>query len=224
MIETLRQSSLRAWLTCPAEFYEKYILGLADEFNPVLELGTHYHSEVESYHLGRPYDDKLIGVYTEVIKPEPGELVEHSFEFTPLHPIFETALDIPFTGTIDLAIPGKRLQDLKTSSTSWSQTKADKAMPDLSGWYPELSGVQATAYLSYWHQEHGELLPFDFAVIRKDIRKNGQPYPLKLIRTERTLSDFARFHDLCQKVISDIRRERDFTCICRDQKHKLVLA
>jgi hypothetical protein len=221
MLPSLRQSTIRSWLTCRAEFYEKFVLGLPQEFIPVLELGTHYHKEVENYHRGQPYDAALIASYVEAVKPVPGELIEYEFSYIPRHPIFGTELDIPFTGTIDRVNPGEALRDFKTSSSSWSQTKADKALPDLSGWYPDTSGLQATAYCMYWWQEHGELLPFDFVVLRKDTKKDGSIYPVKSVRTVRTVEQFAQFFDLCQQVITDIQTETAWACTCINQRHSL---
>lgn len=222
MIKQLRQSSLKSFLTCPAQFYERYVLELPEVFSPVLDLGTHYHKEVERYHLGQDHDQKLIEPYIQAVKPVEGELIEHQFEYVMKHPILGTELDIPFTGTIDRVVPNEFLADLKTSSTSWSQTKADKTMPDFSGWFPEMSGLQATAYCYYWWQEHGELLPFDFVIFRKDIKKNGDKYPVKSVRTYRTLEDFAHFYDLCEKVIYDIKHEKDWSCQCQNQEHKIA--
>ena len=221
MLQLLRQSMIRSWLTCPAEYYQRYELGIEQPFTPALELGTHYHKEVERYHLGKPYDEQLIAPYTEVVQPITGELIEHSFTYIPIHPVFGTKLDIPFTGTIDRVNPSMALTDFKTSSSSWSQTKADKALPDLTGWYPETSGLQATAYCMYWWQEHGEVLPFDFVVLRKDRKKNGDIYPVKTIRTTRSIDNFAMFFDLCEQIITDIQNETEWLCTCINQTHVL---
>lgn len=204
MLKALSVSKLRCWLTCPADFYDKYILGI-EEYNPDFDFGSRYHKAVEVYHLtGETID--LIKAYTDIVPRDHVVEVEKPFEAILRHPETLEPLPLPFRGIIDAVGVSGALIDLKTSEKSWSQRKADE-------------DLQATAYLYYWWQEHGELPEFNFVVARK--HPTPRIKPLDILTTKRTIQDFANFWLLANKTIKDIQAEETWACRCYNQAHTL---
>ena len=196
---TLRQSSIRAWEYCPAKYRATYELGLnLGEYDPNLMYGTMVHKMVEEYHLtglGNPLIDRYTGEY----QSRDFVYVEHSFSWDmPL-------TGITFTGTID-RIREHDLRDFKTSKVSYSQRRVDE-------------DIQATAYLAYWYDKTGDIVPFGFDVLRKDKRANGAEFPLQVLATTRTREQLKMFELYCEQIAEAISRETEFRCTCRTQEH-----
>lgn len=207
----LRQSSIKAWLDCPARYYASYVLGLdTGSGDPNLTFGTHFHAEVENYHLGKPYDKELLAGYTAQYPIVPGEQVERAFHVMLKHPKTGEELAVPFTGIVD-RLTTTEIIDYKTSSVSWSQNRAD-------------ADVQATAYLYWYWQTYGALLPFRFIVYRKDKPHWDAERRVQSITTARIVEDFTAFWLMCNKIIKDIEREERWPCYCRNHEHDWVSA
>lgn len=221
MIASLRYSSLRTYLECPGKFYEQYILGL-ESWIPELEYGTMLHAEVEKYHKGEEYSD-TIEPYAEWHKAtgEPHGRIEAQFLVPLAHPLSGEDLPVPLSGTMD-RITDKRIYDFKTSSKSWSQSKADAPLGKPDFWGTDYSGMQATAYCYAHWLETGEILPFSYVIFRKDTRANGKPYPVKTVDTTRTLEDFTRFWHICADAIAEILTRTDWPCACATKEHLIM--
>lgn len=222
MTPTLRQSQIKCWLTCRAQYYAQYILGInLGEGDPNMDFGTFVHKQVENYHLGLDYDDHYLAPYMEVYQPEDFTRVELAFKFTPVLPELYNRHNLPavFTGVIDRYWKQDGLHDLKTSQSSYSQTKVDAPLGISSSFGYDGTGLQATAYCYYWWQNRGTLVPFTFDVLRKDTKKNGQAYPLQRVTTTRTVEDFKNFWLLCNTIINDISDETEWACTCKSQVH-----
>lgn len=205
--KSLRQSSIKCWEKCRAQYFAQYILGInLGEYEPALFNGTMVHAEIEKYHLGKMYDETIVAPYAEVIKPVVGEFVEERFEFVPDH--LGEKLPVPVTGIIDRVMPGEALYDLKTSSTSWSQRRADE-------------DLQATLYLYYWYQEHSELLPFTFVIYRKDWKPTSRFDQIQTVTTTRSVKDFDRLWLHMYKTLEDISNEEEWSCACKNQEHSV---
>lgn len=221
--EYLRQSQIKAWLNCPAQYYAQYVLGInLGEHDPNMEYGTYIHKQVEEYHLGHEYDATDLGPYLEVYSPDDFTRVELAFSFTPHLPGSLTGRDnLPayFTGIIDRYWKEDGLHDFKTSQSSYSQNKIDAPLGISTSFGYDGTGLQATAYCYYWWQNRGTLVPFTFDVLRKDRKKKGERYPLQRVTTTRTVEDFKNFWLLCNKLINDISNEEVWPCNCRSRAH-----
>lgn len=198
----LSQSAITSWEFCRAKFYAEYILGLKlSDNDPNLWYGRHVHKQVENYHLGHDYDADIVRRYAEVYPSPAFVSVEQRFSFQP------ALLDIPFNGVID-RVAATGLHDVKTSTGSWSQRRADES-------------IQATSYLAYWHHATGELVPFTFDVLRKDQRTNGEAFPLQSVTTHRTLDQLKAWQYQVAKLVHDINQEYIFACSCSSQEHAI---
>lgn len=190
---TLRQSSIKTWLKCPRDYYEKYILELPQAFDINLDFGHRVHAAIENYHKGQPYEAELIKDYTEAYAPDDINESERQFALI-------VTSDIVLTGTID-GINHQELRDFKTSASSWSQRRADE-------------DLQATAYTWAWYQMTGKLLPFSFIILRKDWLPTSRFKPVQVVTTSRTLDQLRDFELLCQKVAGEIEQEYLWECKC----------
>lgn len=221
----LRQSSLNAWITCRAKYYGQYVLGLRlGDGDPNLEFGTMLHKQVEHYHQGKPYDVELLKPYTDEFPAVPeDDQCEVPFSVPLIHPGSGQSLPWILTGTIDRINALSGLYDLKTTRYSISQAAIDNPLVGY--------GLQATTYLyaawtDQWRLGAGEIKlvdlqpkPMSFIIWRKDLRANGERFPVKTITTTRNFADFADFWELCRRVIAQIEQETVFPCSCRNQEH-----
>lgn len=217
---TLRQSSIRSWLKCRAEYFGQYVLGLDLYYaDPALDFGTHFHTQVENYHLGKPYDQGLIAPYVAQYEQADFEAIEEPFSFVPVNPSTGEALRASITGRVDRRTK-TAMHDVKTSRTSYSQAKVDAVTGSQGLWY-DGTGLQPTIYLWQHWQTHGELLPFIFDVYRKDKPQWEPERRLQVITTQRTVDDFERCWLMLNKVIAEIEAETVYPCSCRDEAHKM---
>jgi hypothetical protein len=207
-MSTLSQSAIKCWDTCPAKYYAQYVLGVnLGQGDVHMDWGTAFHKEVESYHLGTRYNEELISSYVAQYPRLDGDAVEVGFEFTPRLPATDEALPVTLTGIID-RLSWNEIRDLKTSSVSWSQRRADE-------------DIQATLYCYFIWQELGELLPFTFMIYRKDWKPTSRFSQIQEVTTTRTVEDFKSFWLMTNKVILDIQSESVFPCTCRNEEHKI---
>jgi hypothetical protein len=162
------------------------------------------HKQVENYHLGEEYDQEIVAPYAAVVPVNDNNTqVEVSFKFTPVYN--DEPLRAEVTGIID-RMDDTGLYDLKTSSVSWSQKRADE-------------DLQATMYCYYAYQTYGKLLPFTFVVYRKDWKPTSRFDQIQFVTTTRTPSDFDRLWLLMNKAINDIQAETEWPCHCRNLEH-----
>lgn len=208
---TLRQSSIKSWLYCRAQYYAQYVLGVPLGLgNLNLEFGTMFHSEVENYHRGKAYNEDLISGYIKHYEPVGDPEVSFEFKID----------DIRFTGMVDLMLPDET-RDLKTSSTSYSQTKIDHVLGATTTFGYDGTGLQATAYTYWRYLQEGNIYPFTFVIYRKDKPLWTPERRIQQVTTTRTEQDMHIFEQFVRNIASQIEQETEYICSCNDKEHQV---
>lgn len=206
------QSKLKSWKFCPAGWYIQYILGL-DFYSPHFDLGKDYHASVENYHLNSrraagqqlPCNLEDIKPYTEAVAASEFLEVEKRFRTVLHHPTTGKALSLPMSGVIDRVVSENLLADYKTSASAWNQNQVDDILGE--------KGLQATIYCFAWWEMTGVIPDFEFDVQRKDPGPRTKAFDR--YTTNRSIEDFARFHDWASAVLKEADRAMFYSCTCQ---------
>lgn len=208
---TLRQSSIKAWLQCRAQYYAQYILNIPLGLGDIhLSFGSQYHLEVEHYHRGEDYNAELIAGYISHFEPEGEPEVPFTFKIG----------DVRFQGIVDLLLP-EETRDLKTSSSSYSQSKVDHVLGTRSPWGYDGTGLQATAYTYWRYINEGSILPFTFVIYRKDKPLWPAERRIQWVSTYRSERDMKIFEQFVINIAGEIEQETAFTCTCANKEHEI---
>lgn len=214
----LSPSRLSAYDWCPAQYYERYVLGLVEPPAPERLFGVAVHAGLEAHFNGeanpiavylerwdmavreiRDFDEALLPT-GQILRTRGIELVEEvrklGLEGTPeLHALFTfPGVRLPFVGYIDLVTPG-HLYDFKTTRSGWTQQKADAQI-----WQP---AIYSAAY--DWHKS---MIPrFTYIVLPRI------PGPVQLLDGSRTGQQICDAFKLAQQRLEAIDAG-EFDCRC----------
>lgn len=214
----LSPSRLSSYDWCPAQYHERYVLGLADPPAPERLFGVAVHAGLEAHFLGadnpiaqylerwdmalqemREYDEAVLPAGS-ALRARGIELIEEvrklGLEGVPeLHALFTfPGVSLPFVGYIDLVTPG-HLYDFKTTRSGWTQQKADAQI-----WQP---AIYSAAY--DWHKA---MIPrFTYIVLPRI------PGPVQLLDGSRTGQQICDAFTLAQQRLQSIDAG-EFGCTC----------
>lgn len=168
-----------AYMKCAMKVYFAKIWGVEEIESEYFAFGKNVHKEVENYHIGLPYNEKLISRYTEVIPSDYYVQVEQWIEAYIHNPDDKNdKIETMFVGRLD-GIGNDFIADLKTMGRSISQNIADNM-------------GQITLYLYMDWIKTGKIRKFRILNLRKDRNSKGELFPLQIIETSRTIEDFKK--------------------------------
>jgi CRISPR/Cas system-associated exonuclease Cas4 (RecB family) len=174
-------SLFSAYKQCSKKVFFGKLWGIEQMEKDFYIYGSKIHKQVDNYHKGLKYDEKLIKRYTDKIPKDFYKETEMWLPQTKLYnPLNENdIIETPFVGRIDgIVAKNDAIADLKTYNGSMSQKMADES-------------EQATLYLFMQWVNNGGIPPsFIFINFRKDKNKKGEPMPIQIIETKRKKRDF----------------------------------